>query len=87
MHNNISSGAWVRVVFASANKYEIRRVAVASDEQILSKVCFGKMITGMIENSGLAARQGRTIQQTNGTFLSCKEDLLLKFCANFISDI
>lgn len=23
MHNNISSGAWVRVVFASANKYEI----------------------------------------------------------------
>lgn len=58
-------------MFASANKYEIgESLASASDEQILSEVCFGKMITGEIEKSGLAARQGRTTEQTDGKFLS-----------------
>lgn len=51
MHNNISSVGLG--LFASANKYEIRR-RFASDEQILWEVYFGKMITVKIENLDLA---------------------------------
>lgn len=43
-------------LFASANKYEIRRLSPQTRTNIMG-VCFGKMITVKIENLGLAARQ------------------------------
>lgn len=59
MHNNISSaGVGAGALFASANKYEIRRVSPHTRRANIMGVCFGKMITVKIENLGLPAGRG-----------------------------